>query len=176
MESENEAQSKTNTINDEPFMLSKLLNRQFIVRKFQYYLQKYQILNFMVVGGIGWLINLGLYSLLLLAPTLKKVQWNFLGKDHPNYLLPFIISSLVAIMCNYLMNRVSTFKGWKEQKSGFSRYLLMGISTLFLDMGLLVVLVKYGNLPYVAGAALAILIVFVVRFTIARKWVWSKKS
>jgi putative flippase GtrA len=43
-------------------------------------------------------------------------------------------------------------------------------------MGLLVLFVKYGNFPYVPAAALAILIAFVVRFLIARSWVWKKKS
>ena len=156
--------------------LSRRIMGEYIRQLLDLYSYKYQVLNFMVVGGIGWLINLGLYSLLLLVPALKGVQWNFLGKDQHNYLLPFIISSLVAMISNYLMNRVSTFKGWKEQKSGFIRYMAMGLGTLFLDMGLLVLFVKYGNFPYVPAAALAILIAFVVRFLIARSWVWKKKS
>ena len=118
----------------------------------------------------------GLYSLLLRVPALKEVQWNFLGEGQHNYLLPFIISSLVAIISNYLMNRISTFKGWKEQKSGFGRYMAMGIATLFLDMGLLVLFVRLWKFPYVPAAALAILIAFVVRFVIARSWVWKNKS
>jgi dolichol-phosphate mannosyltransferase len=156
--------------------LSRCIMGEYIKQLIDLYSFKYQILNFMVVGGIGWVINIGLYTLLLRVPALKEVQWNFLGKNHPNYLLPFIISSLVAIICNYLMNRVSTFKGWKEQKSGFGRYIAMGIGTLFIDMGLLVLLVRLWNLPYVPAAALAVLIAFIVRFVIARSWVWKAKA
>ena len=130
----------------------------------------------MVVGGIGALINLGLYSVLLRVPTLKNVQWDWLGNGKDNYLLPFIISTLVAMVCNYLLNRISTFKGWKEQKSGFGRYMTMGIFTAFIDYGLLVLFVKYGNLPYEVSAILAIIFAFVVRFIIARSWVWKQKS
>jgi putative flippase GtrA len=130
----------------------------------------------MVVGGIGTVINLGLYWLLLFIPALKEVQWNFLGKDHTNYVLPFIISSLVATVSNYLMNRASTFKGWKEQKGGFTRYISMALVTLALDNFLLFLLVRYGNLPYVLAAALAIFINFTARFLIARNWVWKKKA
>ena len=156
--------------------LSQRIMGQYLQQLMDLYSFKYQVLNFMVVGGIGWVINIGLYTLLLRVPALKEVQWNFLGKNHPNYLLPFIISSLVAIICNYLMNRASTFKGWKEQKSGFGRYIAMGIGTLFIDMGILVLLVRLWNLPYVPAAALAVLIAFIIRFIIARSWVWKTKA
>jgi len=155
--------------------LSRRIMGEYVRQLIDLYSYKYQILNFMVVGGIGTIINLGLYYLLLLIPALKAVQWNFLGKNHPNYLLPFFISSLVAIVSNYLMNRASTFKGWKEQKGGFRRYMTMALVTLVLDNALLFLLVTYGNLPYVPAAALAILINFIIRFLIARNWVWKQK-
>jgi dolichol-phosphate mannosyltransferase len=155
--------------------LSRRIMGEYLRQLLDLYSYKYQILNFMVVGGIGTVINLGLYYLLLLVPALKAVQWNFLGKDHPNYLLPFFISSLVAIVSNYLMNRASTFKGWKEQRGGFRRYMTMALVTLVLDNALLFLLVTYGNLPYVPAAALAILINFIIRFLIARNWVWKQK-
>ena len=156
--------------------LSRRIMGEYVRQLIDLYSYKYQILNFMVVGGIGYVINLVLYNFLLLVPALKNIQWNWLGENQHNYLLPFIISSLVAMVSNYFLNRVSTFKGWKEQKSGFGRYMVMGIATLFLDMGLLVLFVKYGHFPYVPAAALAILIAFIVRFIIARSWVWKTKA
>jgi dolichol-phosphate mannosyltransferase len=156
--------------------LSRRIIWQYLQQLVDLYSYKYQILNFMVVGGIGYVINLGLYYFLLLIPLFKMIRWSWLGEGDRNYLLPFIVSSLVAMVSNYLLNRISTFKGWKEQKSGFFRYIAMGIATLFLDMGLLVVFVKYADFPYVPAAALAILIAFVARFLIARSWVWKKKS
>jgi dolichol-phosphate mannosyltransferase len=155
--------------------LSRRIMTEYVKQLIDLYSFKYQILNFMVVGGIGTVINLGLYYLLLLIPALKEVHWDFLGKDHPNYLLPFIISSVVAIISNYLMNRASTFKGWKEQKGGFRRYMTMALITLVLDNFFLFLLVTYGNLPYILAAALAILINFIMRFLIARNWVWKQK-
>ena len=156
--------------------LSRRIMGEYLKQLMDLYSFKYQILNFMVVGGIGALINLGIYSVLLRVPTLKNVQWDWLGNGKDNYLLPFIISTLVAMVCNYLLNRISTFKGWKEQKSGFGRYMTMGIFTAFIDYGLLVLFVKYGNLPYEVSAILAIIFAFVVRFIIARSWVWKQKS
>jgi len=156
--------------------LSRRIIGQYLKQLMDLYSFKYQILNFMVVGGIGALINLGLYTLLLHVPILKNVQWDWLGNGKDNYLLPFIISTLVAMICNYLLNRVSTFKGWKEQKGGFGRYMTMGILTSIIDYGLLVLFVKYGHLAYELSAILAIIIAFVVRFIIARSWVWKQKT
>ncbi len=154
--------------------LSRRIIWQYLQQLVDLYSAKYQVLNFMVVGGIGTVINLGLYSILVLVPALKTFAVDRVGTTY--YVPPFIISSLVAIISNYLMNRASTFKGWKEQKGGFGRYLVMGLVALVPDSGLLILFVKYGKLPPVLAAAIAILIMFVVRFLIARSWVWKKAT
>jgi putative flippase GtrA len=52
----------------------------------------------------------------------------------------------------------------------------MALATLMIDMGFLFVLVEYAGFAAVPAAALAILIVFIIRYAIARSWVWSKNS
>ncbi len=130
---------------------------------------KYQILNFMLVGGIGYVVNMLTYWPLTLV---FKNQVTFLGQQF--YLPPFVISSLLAIFSNYELNRLWTFKGWQERKLGGARYLIMALGTLLIDMAFLFILVQYGGLPPIPAAAIAILIVFVVRYAIARTWVWAK--
>src|SRR5208283_2283363 len=63
-------------------------------------LKKYQVLNFMLVGGIGYIINMGLYYPLTI---LFRSETTILGQHF--YLPPFFISSFVAISCNYAMNK-----------------------------------------------------------------------
>jgi dolichol-phosphate mannosyltransferase len=155
---------------------SKLSRRtiwQYLQQLVRLYMHKFKILNFMFVGGIGYVINLSLYSFLTLFPLLKTYQFDKFGMSY--YLPPFVVSSLVAMVSNYLMNRIWTFKGWRERKASFARYMSMGIITLFLDIGFLWLLVDRGKLPPQPAAALAILIVFIVRYVIAKKWVWSEK-
>jgi dolichol-phosphate mannosyltransferase len=154
--------------------LSRRIMTEYLKQLFYLYSFKYPILDFMVVGGIGTVINLGVYSLLVLLPALKTFQYNVVGKTY--YFPPFILSSLVAIVSNYLMNKAWTFRGWKEQKGGFARYLTMGVIALIPDSGLLIIFVEFGKLPYVLAAALAIVINFIFRFLIARSWVWKSKS
>jgi dolichol-phosphate mannosyltransferase len=136
------------------------------------YMSKFQILNFMIVGGIGYAINMLAYWLLL--TVFKGTETRFLGQHF--YLPPFVISSSLAIVSNYELNKLWTFKGWDEHSMGFLRYMSMALVTLVFDMALLAVFVDWGRMTPVVAAAIAIAIVFIIRYTIAKRWIWSRKS
>jgi dolichol-phosphate mannosyltransferase len=151
--------------------ISKISLFPYLKQLFSLYMSKFQILNFMIVGGIGYIINMGAYWLLL--KFLKTTETTFLGQHF--YLPPFVISTLLAIISNYELNKYWTFKGWGEQSVGFLRYLTMGLATMVLDMAVLWALVDWGNLTPILAAAIAIAIVFIIRYLIARKWIWARK-
>jgi dolichol-phosphate mannosyltransferase len=151
--------------------LSRRIIWQYLKQLVQLYSHKYQITNFMVVGGIGYIINIAVYSLLTIS--LNSPQTTFMGQHF--YLAPFVVSSFLAIISNYILNKIWTFKGWKEGRLGALRYLGMALATLLLDMAFLWILVDGAKIHPIPAAALAILIVFIVRFLIARKWIWSKR-
>lgn len=131
---------------------------------------KFRVLNFMVVGGIGYLINMGLYW-----PLTKvfKTEVTFLGSHF--YLPPFVLSSFVAICANYYLNKRWTFGDRKAKPLSFTRYLSMAGVTLILDMFALWILVDFVHLNEMLAAALAIALVFVVRYVVADKWIWAQK-
>ncbi len=166
-----EIQTNTTSATENSQPLLKELSLKLVIRKSQYYFHKFQILNFMAVGGIGYIVNMATYWPLTLV---FKNEVTFLGQQF--YLPPFVVSSLIAIFCNYELNRIWTFKGWREHQLGSLRYLFMALGTLLIDMFFLFLLVEYAHLPPLPAAALAILIVFIIRYAIARSWVWSKKS
>lgn len=145
---------------------------EYLKQLFTLYMNKFRILNFMAVGGIGYIINISVLSALTYWPPAPvfRLETSFLGQHF--YLLPFVISSLIAIASNYLLNKIWTFKGWTEQRLGGLRYLSMALATLLVDMAFLTLLVDYGKLAVIPAAALAILIVFIVRYIIARRWIW----
>ncbi|MDD5190644.1 MAG: glycosyltransferase family 2 protein [Dehalococcoidales bacterium] len=154
--------------------LSRKIIWQYVQQLVNLYLAKYQILNFMIVGGLGFIVNILILNALIKWPPAPwfTVKGSFLGTEY--YLLPFFLSSLVAIIFNYLLNKYWTFKGWTEKKLGGLRYFVMAGATLLLDMLALWAFVRFGKIPPVPAAALAILLVFIVRFLIARKWVWAE--
>ncbi len=137
----------------------------------QLYLWKFRMLNFMIVGGIGYAVNMLTYWPLTLV---FKNQVTFFGQHF--YLPPFVISSCIAIMCNYTLNKLWTFRGWQEHSLGSLRYFSMAAITLLFDMAFLYLLVDWVRLPPVPAAALAILIVFIARYSIAKRWIWSQES
>ena len=153
--------------------LSRKIMGQYIKQLAMLYLNHYQISNFMIVGGIGYLINIGIYSLLLNVPFFSN---GFVLPGNHYYLFPFVLSSLVAIVSNYILNKIWTFRGWKENRFGGLRYLAMALATLVLDLAFLWLMVDIGHVPPIGGAAIAILIVFIVRFLIAKKWVWVREK
>jgi dolichol-phosphate mannosyltransferase len=130
----------------------------------------YRILNFMLVGGLGYIINMGIYYPLTLV---FKNEVSFLGQHF--YLPPFVISSLVAISCNYYLNKVWTFRGRQARILSFFRYLGMAVTTLLFDMLVLFALVDYGGIKPIPAAAIAILVGFAIRYLIANKWIWGKR-
>lgn len=136
-----------------------------------HYLTKYQILNFMIVGGIGYVVNMAIYYPLTLVFD-KEVT--FLGSHF--YLPPFLISTYVAMTVNYLMNRAWTFKNNKEYSQGYLRYLTSCSTTVIGDIGLLFVLVDFGHLHPMVAAALAILVMFITRYSIVKRFVWKPKK
>ncbi len=143
----------------------------YLKHLFKLALIRYKMLNFMIVGGIGYFINMAIYYPLTL---LFQSEVTFLGQHF--YLPPFVISSFVAITSNYTMNKHWTFGDRKASSLSYLRYLGMALLTLLLDMFLLFLLVDYGRLVPVLAAALAIAIAFVIRFIVADKWIFSAKG
>lgn len=141
-----------------------------VKRRIEFFLGKYRVLNFMLVGGIGFVVNMATYYPLTLVFEAKTTT--FLGQQF--YLPPFVISSFLAIVCNYTLNKIWTFRDQDAKSLSFLRYLSMASITLIFDMLLLFLWVTYANVSPTLGAALAIMIVFVVRYAIARRYIWGK--
>lgn len=131
---------------------------------------KHPILNFMFVGGIGFIVNISIYYPLSLV---FENEVTILGQHF--YLPPFIISSFIAILCNYEMNKRWTFKRQKTNSYSRGRYMLMALVTLVLDVIMLWLLVDYGHLFPTLGAVIALNAAFLLRYAIARVWVWKKE-
>jgi len=134
----------------------------------RFYLNKYRLLNFMIVGGIGYIINMALYYPLTLVFN-KEVT--FLGSHF--YLPPFLVSSYIAATCQYFMNKAWTFGDMEKYSQSYFRYLSAVAVTIIGDLAILAVIVDFGHLRPELAAALAILIMFMARYFIVKRWVWK---
>jgi putative flippase GtrA len=116
-----------------------------------------QLAKFCVVGGVGYVVNLGVYSLLL--------NWGNLY-----YLIAAVGSFCVAVTNNYLLNRYWTFH---HQRGHFAyqgmRFLVVSIISLGANLLILHLLIRAG-LGKIVGQALAIILVTPLNFIGNKLW------
>jgi putative flippase GtrA len=115
-----------------------------------------QLAQFCAVGAVGYLINLGVYALLLHGGL--------------HYLLAATLSFLVAVANNYWLNRHWTFR---ERKAGVAaqgmRFFLISLASLGANLLVLHVLIRLG-LGKLVGQAIAIVLVTPLNFVGNKLW------
>jgi dolichol-phosphate mannosyltransferase len=116
-----------------------------------------QLVKFCVVGATGYAVNLGVFSLLVLAFDV-------------HYIPAAVCSFLVAVANNYTWNRLWTFRDQRGHL-GYQGMRFLVVSTIALGANLLVlhVLVSAGLLEVVAQA-IAIVLVTPVNFVGNKLW------
>jgi len=115
-----------------------------------------QLAKFCAVGGIGYVINLAVYTALLHAGL--------------HYLLAATCSFLVAVTNNYFVNRHWTFHDRRHHVGvqGF-QFLVVSAASLAANLLVLHVLIRLGTGKLV-GQAIAIILVTPLNFLGNRLW------
>jgi dolichol-phosphate mannosyltransferase len=132
---------------------------------------KWRMLSFMLVGGIGYIVNMAVYYPLTL--WFQKTV-TFLGQEF--YLPPFLVSSFIAITSNYILNKRFTFGDYQEKKLGYIKYLTTCSASLPIEMVLIFLFVKFMGFMPIVAVAVAILLVFIGRYAVLSRIVWGKKQ
>jgi putative flippase GtrA len=116
-----------------------------------------QLGRFCVVGAIGYLVNLGVYALMLDVAGL-------------HYLAAASVSFLVAVSNNYLLNRLWTFRH-ERGHVGYQgmRFLVVSLVALGANLLILHLLVAVGTGKIVAQA-IAIILVTPLNFIGNKLW------
>ncbi len=146
----------------------------YLLQLVSLYLYRFRILRFMLVGGTGTIINLASLFLIerFVLHSALESHWGVAIADR-SYLAAFIPAFLLSVVSNYFLNNLWTFRGRSAGKIGFWKYLLMACTTLPIDISLIYVLTEYAGLYYILSAAITILITFVIRYTVSRRWIWK---
>jgi putative flippase GtrA len=116
-----------------------------------------QLVKFCLVGATGYVVNLWVFSLLVLLFDLHHIP-------------AAICSFLVAVTNNYLWNRIWTFRD-RRGHIGFQGMRFLVVSTFALGANLLVLeaLVRLG-LPEIVAQAIAIVLVTPINFVGNKLW------
>lgn len=132
------------------------------------YLHKFRGIKFTAIGASGILVNLtALYLLTELAGL--------------PYLGAAFGAGIISITNNYTWNYLWTFNDMTVNKvirnryiSGWFQYLSMAGVTTLCQIGLLTLLTEIAGLWYMASAFIGTLIVFIVNYFVASRFIWRK--
>ena len=136
--------------------------REYLQQLVEFYLYKFRWLRFGIVGAVGAVVHLAvLYGLS-----------NLMGLW---YIASGVIAVLAAATTNYILNHIWTFKERKidNLSVGWLKYLLLAGLMDGTYIGLLAFFTEVVGLWYMLSAALSLLIIFPVRYNIARLWIWG---
>ncbi|TMK33620.1 MAG: GtrA family protein [Actinobacteria bacterium] len=121
-----------------------------------------QLAKFCVVGASGYVVNLGVYALLL--------NWANL-----HYTLAATGSFLVAVTNNYTWNRLWTFRHQRGHM-GYQglRFLVVSVIVYGANLGLLAVFVEVG-LGKIVSQAIAVVLVTPLNFLGNKLWSFRRR-
>ena len=121
-----------------------------------------ELVRYCVVGGSGYLINLGVF---LLA-----------DRSMP-YTLAFTVAFICAATSNFLWNRLWTFRvEHGRPHHQYARFLGVSAAALVLDLIVLRVLVEWAGAQKPLAAAIAILVALPVSFLGNKLWTFKVAS
>ena len=121
-----------------------------------------QLLKFSVVGASGYIVNLAVFSALLLGA----------GFDHR---LAAVCSFLVAVANNYTWNRLWTFHGHRGHVAHQgARFFVVAVLALVANLAVLELLISLG-LGEIPSQAIAILLVTPINFGGNKLWTFRRR-
>jgi putative flippase GtrA len=122
-----------------------------------------QLAKFSAVGASGYVVNLGVYYLLL-----KEAHWH--------YLLAATCSFAVAVTNNYTWNRLWTFRGERGHVAYQGlRFLVVSLVAYGANLGLLAVFVEAGLTGKLVSQAIAIVLVTPLNFIGNKLWSFRRR-
>jgi len=121
-----------------------------------------QLAKFTAVGASGYVVNLAVFSALLLGADL----------DHR---LAAVGSFLVAVTNNYTWNRLWTFHGERGHVAyQGARFFFVAVLALVANLVSLEVLIAFG-LPEITAQAIAIVLVTPINFVGNKLWTFRRR-
>jgi putative flippase GtrA len=121
-----------------------------------------QFLKFGVVGGLGYLVNLAAFALLVEGEGI-------------NHIIAAVLSFCIAVTNNFVLNRTWTFAGARGGHTGFQAARFFAVSLGGLGINLLVLsgLVDLAGAPAVASQATAVAVAMPFNFIGNKLWTFG---
>jgi dolichol-phosphate mannosyltransferase len=138
-----------------------------MIDKLMRFIRSGEIIRFALVGGTGAIIKLG-------------TMYLFADVFHLNIYAAYLLSSILAITSNFVLNTLWTFRDRKFYDRlgtvlGWFRYLLVSCIAIGINEGILFVLTGLMGIWYMFSAGIGIFTAFGVNYFLSRRWVWGTR-
>jgi putative flippase GtrA len=134
-----------------------------------------QLVKFGLVGGIGFVFDVGIFTLLRTTVLSPEVM-------HEGPLLAKVVSTTVAILANWLGNRYWTFGPHRTSSTAREAVEFLVVSLLGMGIGLGCLWVSHYALGFtsvladnISSNVIGLLLGSLFRFTLYRHWVYSPR-
>jgi len=122
-----------------------------------------QPIKFLIVGGGGYVVNLGIFAALHAAGL--------------EYALNALVSYFIANAFMYLGNRYFTFRlGHEGFWAAYLRYMLVGAVVAGLNVGILAALVEGTGIDSRIGLAISLLLITPPAFVLFKRWTFRLRT
>ena len=122
-----------------------------------------QPIKFLIVGGGGYVVNLGIFAALHAAGV--------------EYALNALVSYFIANAFMYLGNRYFTFRlGHEGFWAAYLRYMLVGAVVAGLNVGILAALVEGTGIDSRIGLAISLLLITPPAFVLFKRWTFRLRT
>lgn len=129
-----------------------------------YFSKAKQFIKFCIVGGIGTIVNL---AILYAMVEFLKIS----------YIFGATIAFVVAVINNYILNKLWTFKDKRTGKTFITKqwikFLSISVISLGANLAALYLLVEFLNLWYIFAQIIAILASLGINFIGNKKWTFT---
>jgi putative flippase GtrA len=155
---------KASAVEEKNFLRRALLTVLGLVVK---YLDKYRFLRFAIVGGTGFLLNLGILV------VLKELGLN--------YIPAVILATEITMTINYLLNNYWTFSHRKINIfKGWAKYALISLpfdgTSFALTVTLKETVLQDYYWGYLMAAGAGLLVAMILRYVTVKRFVWRGHS
>lgn len=134
---------------------------------------KNEVARFILSAGAGFLVDIGLYSIIL-DYFLAQKSYKILNANVTNYQLSFTISFFFGVLVNFLMTKYVVFSASKlAPLNQFIRFFSVAIVGYFANLGVIELLVKDLHMNLFVARPSAALSLFFASFFIHKVFSFS---
>jgi putative flippase GtrA len=120
-------------------------------------------LKYGMVGVLGLLVDMGLF-------------WLFTHVFHINYIVSNIMSSSLAVIHNFILNSIFTFKVKDKLLMRFFSFYAVALAGMALSSGMLVVMIDGMQINSMVSKMISVLVVALIQYFVNKKLTFSEKK